>query len=63
MNGLIEIEKRIEKLLKIITYLKKENSVLKEKNKQLEDEACIYKKESEDILLMINSLIDKKEKI
>jgi len=61
MNGLIEIEKRIEKMLKIIQNLKKENIMLKEKIKKLENETYLYQKESEDILLTIDNLI-KEEK-
>ena len=61
MNGLIEIEKRIEKMLKIIHNLKKENIMLKEKIKKLENETSLYQKESEDILLTIDNLI-KEEK-
>jgi len=62
MNGLVEIEKRIQRMLKIINDLKKENISLKEKIKKLENETYLYQKESEDILLTIDNLIKKENK-
>jgi len=61
MNGLIEIEKQIERMLKLINNLKQENAYLKDKIKRLEDETSLYQKESEDILLVIDNLIKNKE--
>jgi len=62
MDGLIEIEKRIEKMIKLITRLKQENKFLKEKIYKLEQETSMYQKESEDILLTIESLVQKEQK-